>query len=749
MAVAVMTRVSLLSLFLLLFGINNSCANSLPDSLFPALNAPAEALAIDSQRIYVGGRFTQVVTPNPPAIGRFRLAAMDALTLGLEPSWTPTTAGDSIVTISALLLSPDGRRLYVAGEFSRIGGQARNNLAVIDTQKGTVIPDWNPDISGPVRSLALSPDGAILFVGGEFTRLAASGGQAHDYLAAIDTVTATAAPWTLDADGPVFALALSADGSMLYVGGDFARIGGQARARLAAVEVAAVRVSDAWQSDVDAAVRTLLLDETGGWLYLGGDFTHLQLPGAAVIVRNHLAKVSLAPQVATVASWAPSVDATVRTLALARNHDVLYIGGDFTLMGGQGRDHLAALTADAGMLLGLAPVLSPAVMINVLALAPDGRQLFAAGDFRYSLARGYQAAFNVSPPQLSTSPAPGAYTVAQTVRLMCTDNTNNACSEIRYTVDGTDPRTTSGQLYLGPISVTSEKSRLRYLGRGSEGLWADEASGDYFVDMTAPQSANSLPPGTYGQKVADSTTATAINLQDIVLSCSDTVNDLPLTPPEPKGSGCAGTYFTLDGTAPQVRLADFYNQPIDLAARLAALELGFADITLKYFSIDAAGNRETEQQALYHLDLTTPVVTVDPLGGSYQGPLTLTISCTDTGSGCQDKLYYTLDGSQPSDGTIKDANGQLIPASSIYNGPITLQQGAVLEVLAVDLAGNRQSGLVAIYSFNEPVSQGGKGTGAVDIVWLLLPLLALVLRLVRHCRRPAEALNSCSRWPGY
>ncbi len=719
----------LLSVMLAMSVIAEALANSQPEALFPSLDAPAEALAVDSRRIYVGGRFTQVVTPSPPAVGRFRLAAIDARTLGLEPSWTPTAVTDAIVTISTMVLSPDGRRLYVGGDFSRIGGQLRDNLAVIDTEKGAVIPDWNPGVSGPVRSLTLSPDGAILFVGGEFTGLA--GGQAHDYLAAIDTLTATAAPWRVDADGPVLSLALSTDGSMLYAGGAFSRIGGQARARLAAIEVAAARVASAWQIAVDAPVRALSLDETGQRLYLGGDFLQLQLPAAAAVARSRLARVSLAPQAAVIDGWGPVVSAPIRSLALSTNGAVIYAGGDFTLVDGQGRDHLAALATDAsGQLLGLAPSLTAAVTVDELLLSADER-LFVGGDYSLAPARNGLAAFDVRPPRLSATPAPAAYTVAQTVSLGCVDNLSLPCSEIRYTLDGSDPRGVAGQLYVAPFTVAAEKSRLRYLGLGGEGLWADEAAGDYFVDTTAPQSSNSLPPGRYGRKAADAASTTSMTLQDIILGCQDTLNDPPVTPPDPQGSGCQGVYYTLDGTPPQVQLSHLYHQPIDLATYLATQSLAFADITLRYFAVDAAGNREAEQQALYQVDLTTPVVTVDPLGGSYQGPLTLTITCTDSGSGCQ-QMYYTLDGSQPSDGTVRDSNDNLIPVSSIYNGPITLQRGAVLEVLAIDRAGNRQSGLVAIYSFNEPVSQGGKGTGAVDIALLLLPLFVW---LSRSCRR--------------
>src|SRR5581483_10604911 len=93
---------------------------------------------------------------------------------------------------------------------------------------------------------AIAEAGGRLFLAGGFTNLADPSGTAAEppqpYLAVLDpdtgapvagsTFNATAHP-----DGPVYALALSADGRRLYVGGAFNHIGGKAIPKLAALDV--------------------------------------------------------------------------------------------------------------------------------------------------------------------------------------------------------------------------------------------------------------------------------------------------------------------------------------------------------------------------------------------------------------------------------------------------------------------------------------------------------------------------------
>jgi hypothetical protein len=102
-----------------------------------------------------------------------------------------------------------GSTLYAGGEFTTIGGTARNRLAAIDVN-GT-LGSWNPNANNAVSSLAIS--GSTVYAGGYFTTI---GGIARNRLAAMD-VNGTLGSWNPDANNYVNTLAVS--GSTVYAGG--------------------------------------------------------------------------------------------------------------------------------------------------------------------------------------------------------------------------------------------------------------------------------------------------------------------------------------------------------------------------------------------------------------------------------------------------------------------------------------------------------------------------------------------------
>ncbi|MEW6407475.1 MAG: chitobiase/beta-hexosaminidase C-terminal domain-containing protein [Patescibacteria group bacterium] len=86
----------------------------------------------------------------------------------------------------------------------------------------------------------------------------------------------------------------------------------------------------------------------------------------------------------------------------------------------------------------------------------------------------------------------------------------------------------------------------------------------------------------------------------------------------------------------------------------------------------------------------TPPATVATKSGKYSAPKIIILSASDNegGSGV-DKIYYTLDGSTPSD------------SSSVYISPIKITKNTILKFFAVDKAGNRESVKTKKYYINQ------------------------------------------------
>src|SRR5919112_1851253 len=179
-----------------------------------------------------------------------------------------------------------GDRIYLGGGFTQLTNPdgttiARNSLAAIDANTGRVVTDWNPNATIPgspnsssVRTIALSSDGSRLFIGGTFTNV---GGVTRPRLAAINTATgALDRQWSAPANATVWTLAVS--GGSVYAGGNFTTLGGSTRTHLAKLDATTGAVDPNWTPSADGihsvygSVRELEFFADGGRLYAGGYF---------------------------------------------------------------------------------------------------------------------------------------------------------------------------------------------------------------------------------------------------------------------------------------------------------------------------------------------------------------------------------------------------------------------------------------------------------------------------------------------
>jgi len=299
-----------------------------PDPTHGGTNWFVDALAVNGSTVNTGGSFLTIGGQT-----RTNLAAVDAST-GLATAWDPE-ANDFV---EALAVS--GGEVMAGGSFTSLGGVHRDGLAALDLTTGAPTA-WAPANPGPARTvMCLAVVGSSVLVGGNFVSI---GGQPRQFLAALDASSGLATAWDPAPDGSPQALLVN--GNTVYVGGFFSSIGGQPRSRVGAVD-ATTGLATGWDPNLSSADFPFVnaLGLSGSTLYVAGLFDHV---GADA--RNSLAAIDVGTGLAT--SWDPNPTLPLggQVHVLAVGGSAVYVGGDFTEIGGQTRNFLAAIDPATGL----------------------------------------------------------------------------------------------------------------------------------------------------------------------------------------------------------------------------------------------------------------------------------------------------------------------------------------------------------------------------------------------------------------
>ena len=154
----------------------------------------------------------------------------------------------------------------------------------------------------------------------------------------------------------------------VFVSGDFSVIGGnlQPRRQFAALDTVNGEATE-WNPGANSVADAMLL--VGDTLYIGGDFT--EVGGQP---RNYLASIDAASGAMT--SWDPNASWPV--LAMARSENTIYIGGIFNQVGQQRRGGIAAVDATTGAVTAWSAGTDPNL---VEALLVSGNTVYVGGAF--------------------------------------------------------------------------------------------------------------------------------------------------------------------------------------------------------------------------------------------------------------------------------------------------------------------------------------------------------------------------------
>lgn len=313
-------------------------------------NGRVSAIVRAGSRIFIGGSFTMV-----GGLPRRGLAALNADTGAVDPSWSADVAGE----VLSLAVSPTGTGVYAGGAFTSVRGVPRANLAAVSASTGLVSP-WNPGANSSVLAIASSSSSVI--VGGKFTVV---GGASLGKLAMVDaTYGRPNLSFVPRPDGWVGSLQLSPTGTGIYVGGNFSRIGGQYRPRLAAV-LLSNGAATSWYPDASTC------PVIGAALSPDGTRLFVACAGASNSVASYNTTVN-GPRV-----WRGMADGNVQAVALVGS--TVYAGGHFARMNSVERRKVAAFDYATGALQPWAPRLNSPLGVWALCASTNG--VWAGGDF--------------------------------------------------------------------------------------------------------------------------------------------------------------------------------------------------------------------------------------------------------------------------------------------------------------------------------------------------------------------------------
>jgi hypothetical protein len=224
-------------------------------------NGRVTSIVTVGNTVFIGGDFTSVrpsgTAAGAPGVARQHLAAL-RLDNGRLRAWKPATNGG----VSALASSPNGRTLFVGGDFTRLNGSKRHNLGALSTRTGT-IRHFKAGTNGQV--LAIAATRHRVYLGGMFTRIK---GTKRQHLGATDRHGRLLQRWKPRASGPVRSIAMSRNRRSVYVGGDFSAINRHRNQHVAVIGAMSGKVAR-WRHHPGYAVWDIVVHKKR--VYLGGN----------------------------------------------------------------------------------------------------------------------------------------------------------------------------------------------------------------------------------------------------------------------------------------------------------------------------------------------------------------------------------------------------------------------------------------------------------------------------------------------
>ena len=290
--------------------------------------------------------------------------------------------------VKSVALSSSGTSLYVGGAFTTYRGSANGAyLAKVSATNGIMDATFNSSTSAPnnsVNAVALSSDGTSLYVGGAFTSY--RGDSKGVYLAKVGATngaldTSNFNTTTVQTDNIVNALLVS--GSNLYVGGTFSNYRGTPVQNIAKFSLSnwIVDTTFSQTTGANAAVRAMVI--SGASIYIGGDFTSYR--GDTKGLRLAKLDTTSGNMDTTTFNTTAASGPDNSVYAMLVNSNDLYIGGAFVSYRGSTAGYrMAKLNASTGVMnttFNTTNSSGPDATIYALAFSSDKSKIYMGGSY--------------------------------------------------------------------------------------------------------------------------------------------------------------------------------------------------------------------------------------------------------------------------------------------------------------------------------------------------------------------------------
>ncbi|WP_148575136.1 fibrinogen-like YCDxxxxGGGW domain-containing protein, partial [Nocardioides caldifontis] len=276
--------------------------------------------------------------------------------------WTASEGGRGALPYAQVFLRPritsgdsDFRAIPDAGTAADERPQSLRSAAMVSPWGVTGLAG-NSSVEGNVEVQAFTESGGKMYVGGNFRYVQrdanGTGRVEQPFLAAFDVATGEwVSSFRPELDEQVDALATLPDGTVV-AGGTFTRANGATVGALVALDPVTGATRTDWNAGAEnrnsAGVRVRDLEVRDGWVYVGGNFTHLYGgPNGVARYARMLGRVAVSNGSAA-AGWNPNLNGTVVDTDVSDDGTRIYAAGHFSASNGSPARNVVSVDVATG-----------------------------------------------------------------------------------------------------------------------------------------------------------------------------------------------------------------------------------------------------------------------------------------------------------------------------------------------------------------------------------------------------------------